>query len=154
LSIPLLQLLHLLRSRVHPENRSRISNCSREASRFGEFEFPIRFHRIAPPTALMMCGRSIKRLPCRTGHFRNRSPRPARRDPARRHPLRCGQATRHRQGRTQTRKPRSRPLSLSARRECQDNFGRRLYGSRSGTCGGAGLETGAAAVMLPSKFVV
>ena len=35
-----------------------------------------------------------------------------------------------RQGRTQTRKPRSRPLSLSARRERQDNLGRRLYGSR------------------------
>jgi hypothetical protein len=28
--------------------------------------------------------------------------------------------------RTQTRKPRSRPLSLSARRERQDNLGRRL----------------------------
>ena len=54
----------------------------------------------------------------------------ARRDPARRHQLRCGQATRHRQGRTQARKPRSRPLSLSARRERQDNLGRRLYGSR------------------------
>ena len=37
---------------------------------------------------------------------------------------------RHRQGRTQTRKPRSRPLSLSARRERQDNLSRRLYGSR------------------------
>ena len=107
--------------------------------------------------------RSIKRLPCRTGHFRNRSSicggswKPAwaiaanasssrraadrdlsrdarrrgraRRDPARRHQLRCGQATRHRQGRTQARKPRSRP-SLSARHERQDNLGRRLYGSR------------------------
>ena len=48
----------------------------------------------------------------------------ARRDPARRHQLRCGQATLHRQGRTQTRKPRSRPLSLPARRERQDNLGR------------------------------
>src|ERR1700730_3576083 len=54
----------------------------------------------------------------------------ARRAPARRDQLRCDQATRHRQGRTQTRKPRSRPLSLSARRERQDNLGRRLYGSR------------------------
>src|SRR4029077_19116740 len=54
----------------------------------------------------------------------------ARRDPARCHQLRCGQATRHRKGRTKTRKPRSRLLSLSARRERQDNLGRRLYGSR------------------------
>jgi hypothetical protein len=35
-----------------------------------------------------------------------------------------------RQGRTQTRKTRSRRLSLSARRPCQDDLSRRLYGSR------------------------
>src|SRR6202047_2154568 len=70
--------------------------------------------------------RLIEVFPSRDARRRGR----ARRDPARRDQLRCDQATRHRQGRTQTRKPRSRPLSLSARRERQDNLGRRLYGSR------------------------
>ena len=47
-----------------------------------------------------------------------------------RYQLRRGQATRHRQDRTQTRKARSLRLSLSARRQRQDDLGRRLYGSR------------------------
>ena len=51
------------------------------------------------------------------------------RHPAWRDQFRRGQATRHRQGRTQTRKTRSRRVSLSAHRQRQDDVGRRLHGS-------------------------
>jgi hypothetical protein len=51
----------------------------------------------------------------------------------------------NRQGRTQTRKTRSRRLSLSARRPCQDDLSRRLYGSRfRGAHGGSARQPGAA----------